>query len=162
MTHAWLYQRKTCSYSHFSPMLYYTAWWQRDVFVWTKCPQSLQKLKRLTVELVSSWSLVRCTKHFTTTPLNHELLPVSFTCSCQQSCLAISHVLHKLGPSTSDLCACVQRQTMNHMVDPCPLTKLEGGLRYLHDASDDTVTDGRTWRLQHLQMKWKCSCHYYS
>ena len=28
---------------------------------------------------------------------------------------------------------------MNHMVDTCPLTKFEGGLKLLHDADDDAV-----------------------
>ena len=32
-----------------------------------------------------------------------------------------------------------QRQTMNHIVDTCPLTKLEGGLNLLHAADDDAI-----------------------
>ena len=28
-------------------------------------------------------------------------------------------------------------QTMNHIVDMCPLTKFEGGLNLLHEADDD-------------------------
>jgi len=28
---------------------------------------------------------------------------------------------------------------MNHIVDTCPLTKFEGGLKLLHEADDDTV-----------------------
>jgi len=28
---------------------------------------------------------------------------------------------------------------MNHAVDTCPLTKLEGGLNLLHEADDDAV-----------------------
>jgi len=28
---------------------------------------------------------------------------------------------------------------MNHIVDTCPLTKLEGGLNLLHKVDDDTV-----------------------
>ena len=30
-------------------------------------------------------------------------------------------------------------QTMNHIVDMCPLTKVEGGLNLLHEADDDAV-----------------------
>jgi len=30
-----------------------------------------------------------------------------------------------------------QQQTMNHIVDMCPLTKSEGGLQLLHDAEDN-------------------------
>ena len=37
-------------------------------------------------------------------------------------------------------CDCGQRQTMNHIVDTCPLTKFEGGLNLLHEADDDAVT----------------------
>ena len=28
---------------------------------------------------------------------------------------------------------------MNHIVDTCPLTEIEGGLNLLHEADDDTV-----------------------
>ena len=34
---------------------------------------------------------------------------------------------------------CGQRQTVNHIVDACPLTKFEGGLNLLHEADDDAV-----------------------
>jgi len=36
-------------------------------------------------------------------------------------------------------CDCGQRQTTNHIVDMCPLTKFEGGLNLLHGAYDDAV-----------------------
>jgi len=39
-------------------------------------------------------------------------------------------------------CNCgLQRQTVNHIVDTCPLglTKFEGGLNLLHEAGDDAV-----------------------
>jgi len=47
--------------------------------------------------------------------------------------------LHKWGLAQSPSCDCGQRQTMNHIVDTCPLTKLEGGLNLLHEADDDAV-----------------------
>jgi len=47
--------------------------------------------------------------------------------------------LHKWGLTQSPSCDCGQRQTMNHIVDTCPLTKFEGGLNLLHEADDDTV-----------------------
>jgi len=52
-------------------------------------------------------------------------------------------------------CDCGQRQTMNHIVDTCPLTKFEGGLNLLREAHDDAVI----WlesiqRLQHSRNKW--------
>jgi len=33
----------------------------------------------------------------------------------------------------------VHRQTMNHIVDTCTVTKFEGGLNLLHEADDDAV-----------------------
>jgi len=47
--------------------------------------------------------------------------------------------LHKWGLAQSPYCDCGQRQTMNHIVDSCPLTKFEGGLNLLHRADDDAV-----------------------
>ena len=47
--------------------------------------------------------------------------------------------LHKWGLTQSPSCDCGQRQTMNHIVDMCPLTKFEGGLNLLHEADDDAV-----------------------
>ena len=47
--------------------------------------------------------------------------------------------LHKWGPAQSPSCDCGQQQTMNHIVDTCPLTKVEGGLNLLHEADDDAV-----------------------
>ena len=34
---------------------------------------------------------------------------------------------------------CGQRQTLNHIVDRCPLTKFEGGLNLHHEADDYAV-----------------------
>ena len=47
--------------------------------------------------------------------------------------------LHKWGLAQSPSCDCGQRQTTNHIVDTCPLTKFEGGLNLLHEADDDAV-----------------------
>jgi len=47
--------------------------------------------------------------------------------------------LHKWGLTQSPSCDCGQRQTMNHIVKTCPLTKFEGGLNLLHEADDDAV-----------------------
>ena len=47
--------------------------------------------------------------------------------------------LHKWGLAQSPSCDCGQRQTMNHIVDTCPLTQSEGGLNLLHEADDDAV-----------------------
>jgi len=48
--------------------------------------------------------------------------------------------LHKWGLTQSPSCDCGEWQTVNHIVDTCPLTKFEGGLNLLHKADDDTVT----------------------
>ena len=37
---------------------------------------------------------------------------------------------------TSPCCECGQRQTMNHIVDMCPLTEFKGGLKLLNEADD--------------------------
>ena len=47
--------------------------------------------------------------------------------------------LHKWGLAQSPSGDCGQRQTMNHAVDTCPLTKFEGGLNLLREADDDAV-----------------------
>jgi len=47
--------------------------------------------------------------------------------------------LHKWGLAQSPSCDCGQRQTMNHIVDTCLLTKYEGGLNLLHEADGDAV-----------------------
>ena len=47
--------------------------------------------------------------------------------------------LHKWGLAQSPSCDRGQRQTMNHIVDTCPLPKFEGGLNLLHKADDDAV-----------------------
>ena len=36
----------------------------------------------------------------------------------------------------TDLCPCGETQTMSHIVESCPLTKLNGGLSQLHSADD--------------------------
>ena len=43
------------------------------------------------------------------------------------------------GLAQSPSCDCGQRQTMDHIVDTCSLTKFEGGLNLLHEADDDAV-----------------------
>jgi len=47
--------------------------------------------------------------------------------------------LCKWGLAQSPSCDCGQQQTMNNIVDSCPLTKFEGGLNLLHEADDDAV-----------------------
>ena len=40
----------------------------------------------------------------------------------------------------TDLCPCGETQTMSHIVEFCPLAKLNGGLSRLHSADEDTVS----------------------
>ena len=40
----------------------------------------------------------------------------------------------------TDLCPCGKTQTMSHIVESCPLTKLNGGLSRLHSADEDAVS----------------------
>ena len=47
--------------------------------------------------------------------------------------------LKKWGQADSDLCECGEPQTMQHIVDACPLTKFEGGLQELHAAGPAAV-----------------------
>ena len=54
--------------------------------------------------------------------------------------------LHKWGLAQSPSCDCGQRQTMNHIVDKCPLTKFDGGLNLLHEL----MTQSYGWNLQRL------------
>jgi len=39
-----------------------------------------------------------------------------------------------------DLCPCGETQTMSHIIESCPLTKLNGGLSRLHSADEDAVS----------------------
>jgi len=41
--------------------------------------------------------------------------------------------------SDSDQCSCGETQTMSHIVESCPRTRLHGGLSKLHPADDDAV-----------------------
>ena len=45
----------------------------------------------------------------------------------------------KWGLGGNEHCRCGGIQTMSHIVEQCPLTKLEGGLLKLHSAGDDAV-----------------------
>ena len=39
----------------------------------------------------------------------------------------------------TDLCSCGETQTMSHIVESCPLTKLNGGLSQLHSTDDAAI-----------------------
>jgi len=41
--------------------------------------------------------------------------------------------------AATDLCPCGDKQTMSHIVDSYPLTKLNGGLSQLRSADDEAI-----------------------
>jgi len=57
----------------------------------------------------------------------------------------------------TDLCPCGETQTMSHIVESCPLTKLNGGLSRLHSADEDAVswlTNNGKWHAYEKKKKW--------
>ena len=66
----------------------------------------------------------------------------------------------------TDLCPCGETQTMFHIVEYCPLTKLNGGLSRLHSADEDAVswlTNYGSWHAYEKKktnrcpsMQWHC------
>jgi len=69
--------------------------------------------------------------------------------------------LHKWGLAQSPSCDCGQRQTMNHVVDTCPLTKFEGRLNLLHKAVDDAVIWLESTATSALMKEINTSMHCY-
>ena len=63
--------------------------------------------------------------------------------------------LYKWSLAQSPSCDCGQHQTMNHIVDTCPLTKFEGGLNLLHDADNDAII-WLEFTATAACAKWKC------
>ena len=59
--------------------------------------------------------------------------------------------LHKWGLAQLASCDCGHWQTMNHIVNTCPLTKFEGGLKLLHKANDTQSYGCNQQRSQQLQ-----------
>ena len=55
------------------------------------------------------------------------------------------------------ICDCGQRQTMNHIVDTCPLTTFDGGLNLLHEAYDDDTVTRLESTVTAALVKYSCS-----
>jgi len=56
----------------------------------------------------------------------------------------------------TDLCPCGETQTMSHIVESCPLTKLNGGLSRLHSEDEDAVlwlTNYGSWHAYDLRRR---------
>ena len=62
----------------------------------------------------------------------------------------------------TDLCPCGETQIMSHIVESCPLTKLNGSLFTLHSANEGTASNpGRRIMVHDTHMRkrrWKCNC----
>ena len=55
----------------------------------------------------------------------------------------------------TDLCPCGETQMMFHIVESCPLTKLNGGLSRLHSADEDAVSWLTSYGTRHAYEKKK-------
>jgi len=63
----------------------------------------------------------------------------------------------------TDPCPCGETQTMCHIVESCPLTKLNGGLSWLHSADEDAVSWLTSYGSWHAHKKKKTvSCIFAS
>jgi len=53
----------------------------------------------------------------------------------------------------TDLCPCGETQTMSHIVESCPLTKLNSGLSRLHSVDEDAVSlhSDQLWVMTHIR-----------
>ena len=86
-----------------------------------------------------------CIREFSSYPWPRSMT----TDRCRGSASIVVHYqfqFHKWGLAQSPSCDCGQRQTMNHIVDTCPLTKSEGTELNLR-----TMTQSHGWNLQRLQ-----------
>ena len=59
----------------------------------------------------------------------------------------------------TDLCPCGETLTMSHIVESCPLTKLNGGLSRLHSADEDAVSWLTSYGSWHADEKKKITHH---
>jgi len=50
----------------------------------------------------------------------------------------------------TDLCSCGETQTMSHIVESCPLTKLNGDMSQIHSADDAAMRGWPTMGLNHI------------
>jgi len=55
-------------------------------------------------------------------------------------CTEQGHCRRRWQLTDTDLCPCGETQTMSHIIESCLLTKLNGGLSWLHSADEDTVS----------------------
>jgi len=83
-----------------------------------------------------------------TEPFLHGTLTLNYTCS------------RKWRLADTDLCPCSETQTMSHIVESCPLTKLNGGLSLGCTLQMETLFPGRP-RIREedwTYVVWWCKC----
>ena len=79
-------------------------------------------------------------------PLNHFRMEQGHCGACRR----------KWRVTDNDLCSCGKTQMMSHIVESCPLTKLNGGLSRLHSADEGAVswlTSYGSWNAYEKKMK---------
>ena len=57
----------------------------------------------------------------------------------------------------TDLCPCGETQTMFHIVESCPLAKLNGGLSRLHSADENCFVADQLWFMTRIQEEDTCT-----
>ena len=77
-------------------------------------------------------------------PVEQKALPPQFyvasvTTGIRTHTLLIKHQCLNPVLLTARLCDCVEPQTMRHMIDDCPLSHFDGGIKALHLAEDPAV-----------------------
>jgi len=55
------------------------------------------------------------------------------------------------GNGDTDLCPCGETQTMSHIVESCPLTKLNGGLSRLHSVDEGCFVADQLWLMTRIR-----------
>jgi len=65
---------------------------------------------------------------------------VTLSAHTSQVDVQLNSTMRKWRLTDTDLCPCGETQTMSHIVESCPLTKLNGGLFRLHSADKDAVS----------------------
>ena len=69
-----------------------------------------------------------------------EIAAVASALQHEAANLEVAEPIHyKWKLSDSDQCSCVETQTISHIVESCPQTRLHGGLSNLHSTDDDAV-----------------------
>jgi len=89
--------------------------------------------------MLNSWvGIIDCTGAY------HHYQPLSATVvSAEHFCMEQGHCdacRRKWQLTDTDLCPCGETLTISHIVESCPLTKLNGGLSWLHSADEDAVS----------------------